>query len=158
LPTGTVTFSLLNTATNLATTEQDTLSGGQVTLQQLLSPGSYQITATYAGDTNFKGNTSNTVAQTVSKANTTLTVASTATAAVYGQAVITATVSPVAPGGGTPGGTVTFTILNTTTNTTVTEQDTLSGGQARAATRLPPVIPGTRISIASPAPTRFPRR
>jgi autotransporter-associated beta strand protein len=131
LPTGTVTFSILNTATSKTATEQDSLSGGVAILQQVLVPASYQITATYSGDGNFLSqNTSNTLAQTVGKANTSVVVASTNTNSVYGEAVITAAVAPVAPGAGLPTGTVTFTVLNTATNQAVTEQDAMVHGIA----------------------------
>jgi uncharacterized delta-60 repeat protein len=130
-PTGNVTFFILNTATKVTTSEQDALAGNKATLQQVLGPGSYQISATYLGDPNFANQVnSNTVNQAVAKASTTVNVASTSTNAPYGQAVITATINPVAPGAGTPTGTATFSILNTATNTTTTEQDTLSGGKA----------------------------
>src|SRR5262249_48146639 len=81
----------------------------------------------YIGDANFSASTSTAVTQTVNKAATTSTVTSSATPAVFGQSVtFTVTVSPTAPGAGTPTGTVTFrdgtATLGTSTLTT--------GGQA----------------------------
>src|SRR5439155_5954095 len=57
----------------------------------------------------FTGSTSVALTQTVNKANTTTTVASSANPSVFGQSVtFTATVAVVAPGAGSPSGTVTF--------------------------------------------------
>jgi len=95
-----------------------------------LAVGGHSITATYSGDTNFTASTSAVLTQTVNKANTTTTVASSANPSTFGQSVtFTATVTVVAPGAGSPSGTVTFldgaTILGT---------GTLSGGTATFTT------------------------
>src|SRR5207244_1906407 len=104
-PSGSVTF--LDGATTLGT---GTLSGGTATFAtSALAVGSHSITASYGGDTNFNTSTSAVLTQTVNKANTTTTVASSANPSVFGQSVtFTATVAAVAPGAGTPSGTVTF--------------------------------------------------
>src|SRR5207253_57301 len=74
-----------------------------------LSVGSHSITAQFAGDPNFGSSTSAALTQTVNKAATATTVESAANPAGVGQAVtFTATVSVVAPGAGTPTGTVPF--------------------------------------------------
>ena len=66
-------------------------------------------TATYSGDSNFNNSTSPQLTQTVNKANTTTVLASRTNPTLFGQSVqFNATVSPVAPGAGTPNGTVTF--------------------------------------------------
>jgi hypothetical protein len=107
-PTGNVTFTVFNTVTHATSTEQDALVSGVATLS-LLTPGSYQISASYAGDSNFTGNNSNTINQTVSQASTAAQLSSSANPSVFGQPVIlTATISVVAPGSGSPTGTVTF--------------------------------------------------
>ena len=105
-PTGTVTF----TSGSFSATA--TLSGGFATTSATGLPvGAGQtITATYNGDGNFV-TSSGTITQTVNKAGTTTTgvIAAPATS-VFGQSVtLSATVSAVAPGAGTPTGTVTFT-------------------------------------------------
>jgi autotransporter-associated beta strand protein len=103
-PTGNVTFSINNGTTIV--TEIDALSGSDVaTLRQVLVPGAYTITATYAGDLDFNNNlTSNSLAQTISKDGATVTVSSSANPGIYGQAVtFSASIVGVAPGGTAPG-------------------------------------------------------
>jgi hypothetical protein len=133
--TGTVTFK--EGATTLGT---GTLSSGQATfVTSALSVGAHTITAIYGGDANFTGsdNTGSPLTQTVNPANTTTTLASSANPSVSGQSVtFTATVSAVAPGAGTPTGTVTFKDGAATLGT-----GSLSSGQATFTT--------TSLSVAS---------
>jgi hypothetical protein len=78
-----------------------------------LAVGSHTITATYGGSTSFLSSTGDDTAspQVVNKASTSTAVSSAPNPSVSGQLVtVTATVAPVAPGGGTPTGTVTFTV------------------------------------------------
>ncbi|OWK44010.1 Ig-like domain repeat protein [Fimbriiglobus ruber] len=105
MPTGTVTFK--DGSTTLGT---GTLSGGVATFTtSALAVGSHSITATYGTVTSFTGSTSGSLAETVNPAATTTGLAASANAAVYGQGVtLIAAVAAVAPGGGTPTGTVTF--------------------------------------------------
>ncbi|WP_327188694.1 Ig-like domain-containing protein [Streptomyces xinghaiensis] len=92
-----------------------------------LAVGSYSGTATYQGDANFLPSTG-AGTHTVNRADTTTTVTTGPDPSVFGQEVtLTATVAPVAPGAGTPTGTVTFTVDGTTTLTAA-----LSGGTATA--------------------------
>jgi hypothetical protein len=94
-----------------------TLDGsGQATYSTIgLALGSHSITATYATDGNFNASTSSTLTQTVNKASSSVTVSSSANPSNTGQSVtFTATVSAVAPGSGTPTGTVTFKDGSTT--------------------------------------------
>jgi hypothetical protein len=104
-PTGTVNF--FDGATLLGT---GTLSGGVAAFSTSnLAVGNHTITATYSGDSNFIASTSNTLTQTVNKASTTTTVSASANPSAFGQNVtFTATVAVVAPGAGTPTGTVSF--------------------------------------------------
>jgi hypothetical protein len=83
------------------------LSGGTFSVtESSWSVGTHQITATYAGDSNFFGGTSSTFNQVVNKAATTTTVTSSANPSVFGQPVIlTASVAPTS-GVGSPTGTV----------------------------------------------------
>src|SRR5207248_109550 len=63
----------------------------------------------YGGDANFGGSTSGSLTETINQASTTAAVTSSANPSLFGQAVtFTATVAAVAPGVGTPTGTVTF--------------------------------------------------
>jgi autotransporter-associated beta strand protein len=108
-PTGTVTFTIGSTTLGSATVGT---AGGLSTAILILSNlpvGSNQtIVASYSGDGTFIGS-SGSVSQTVNKTQTKTTLSSTATSIELGQPVIfTVQVSPVAPGGGIPTGTVTF--------------------------------------------------
>jgi len=114
-PTGTVTFS--DGATTLGT---GTLNGSGVATftTAALAVGSHSITASYGGDGNFNASTTaNALTQVVNKALTTTVLTTNAApefpggpqvAFVGGTVTITATVTAVAPGAGTPTGTVQF--------------------------------------------------
>jgi hypothetical protein len=113
-PTGTVTFKDGTTTLGAVT-----LAGGSATLTtSALVAGGHSITAAYQGDTDFLASASNPWVQTVNKAATTTTLASSSGTVAVGQTVtFTATVAALAPGAGTPSGTVTFsdgaTVLGT---------------------------------------------
>ncbi|MEU9499694.1 Ig-like domain repeat protein [Streptomyces sp. NPDC048196] len=106
-PKGTVTFTF-GDGTAAATAQ---LSGGTATVTHTFTTTSrspYTVTATYSGNTDFTSS-SGTDTQTVNRAWTTTTVASAPDPSEAGQEVtLTAIVAPVAPGAGTPTGTVTF--------------------------------------------------
>jgi hypothetical protein len=110
-PSGTFTFLDGNTVL-----DTENASGGTATFTtSALAAGSHSLTVIYSGDGNFNGSTSALLTQAVIAADTTTTLTSSANPSVFGQTVtFTATVSTVAPGVGTPVGTVTFTIDNTT--------------------------------------------
>ncbi len=103
--TGTVTFQ--DGATALGTA---TLTSGQATfITSSLSVGSHSVTATYGGDASFSGSTSSALTQSVNKASTSTSVRASPTPSILNQSVtFTATVTVLAPGAGTPTGTVTF--------------------------------------------------
>lgn len=105
IPTGTATFR--EAATVLGTA---TLSSGRATLSTAaLSVGSHAITAEYGGDAAHSGGTSFAITQTVNKAATTTEVrVSPEPSALSRPAIMTAVVSAVVPGAGTPTGTVRF--------------------------------------------------
>ena len=104
-----------------------TLSGGKATFKTTaLAAGPHTITVSYSGDGNFVTSTSAPLTQTVNQAATTSKVTSSANPSVFGESVtFTATVKAVAPGSGTPTGTVSFLDGSTTLGT-----GTLSGGTA----------------------------
>ena len=104
-PTGTVTFK--DGATTLGS---GTLAGGVATFTTTsLTVAGHSITATYGGDSNDLTSTSLSLAQTVGKASTAVSLTSNPNPAVVGSSVtFTATVAAVAPGTGTPTGSVTF--------------------------------------------------
>jgi Bacterial Ig-like domain (group 3) len=121
-PTGTVTFYLGTTELGTGSVSGDRASfetGG-------LPVGSHSVTAVYSGDGNFTGGTSSGATQTVDQDGTTTHLS----AATSGQSVtFTATVSGVAPGGGTPTGQITFY-----DGSTMLTAVTLSGAKATYTT------------------------
>jgi len=125
-PTGTVTFKEGGTAIGTGT-----LSGGVATFSTTaMTVGGHSITAAYGGDSNDLASTSTALTQTVSKESTTTTLTSSANPAVFGQPItFTASVTAVAPGTGTPTGTVTFKQGGTTLGT-----GALSAGSATFTT------------------------
>jgi hypothetical protein len=105
--TGTISFK--SGTTTLGTV---TVSGNAASLTiSTLKEGTHAITASYTGDSNFTGSTSNTVSQLVQSGTvigTTVAVTSSVNPSVSGKSVtFTATVSPQS-GGGIPTGEVTF--------------------------------------------------
>ncbi|WP_425573819.1 Ig-like domain-containing protein [Streptomyces cangkringensis] len=75
-----------------------------------IAPGTHTVTVTYAGDAGVQGS-SVTGSITVAKANSSTLLTPSPNPSTFGQNVtFTATVVAVAPGGGVPTGTVTFTI------------------------------------------------
>ena len=103
--TGTVTF--LDGTTVLGTAP---LTNGRGTLKvSNLAVGAHTITVVYGGDDNFTKSTSPAINQTVQKDATTTRLTSSDATAVSGQSVtFTAVVRAVAPGSGTPTGSVAF--------------------------------------------------
>ncbi len=120
--TGNVTFK-----DGSATLGTGTIGGGTASYSAAaLAVGSgHSITAVYGGDSNYNTGTSIVLNQTVNQASSSSSVTSSGPST-YDQAVtFTATVSAVAPGSGTPSGTVTFKDGVTTLGS-----GTLSSGQA----------------------------
>ena len=90
-PTGTVTFKSGTTTLGTVTL----VSGGANLAQIFTTIGSYNITATYSGDTNYPALTSSTLVQVVGKIATTSTLTVTPNPAFLGQALtLTANVTP----------------------------------------------------------------
>lgn len=126
-PTGLVNF--LNGTTSLGSSSLQS-NGTATFVVSTLPTGSNSITASYAGDSNFLPSTSTAMSATVSDASTSTALSSSLNPAGEGQSVtFTATVTPVSPGGGTPGGVVEF--FNGTTSLGT---GTLSSGIARFST------------------------
>jgi hypothetical protein len=124
IPTGNVTFTdgtaILGTGTLNST-------GGTSLEISSLSVGTHAINATYNSDLNFTGSSGTGITQVVQKASTRTSVTSSRNPSVYSQLTptFTAKVEAVAPGFGTPSGTVTFKEGATTLGT-----GTLTGGSA----------------------------
>jgi large repetitive protein len=109
-PTGSVNFSVDGTPGTSVPLNQ----GVATFTTSSLGAGDHNIFAIYPGDSNLGASTSS-LAQAVNPAATTTAVSSSANPSTAGQAVtFKATVSPIPPGGGTPTGSVTFTVDNTT--------------------------------------------
>jgi hypothetical protein len=110
-PTGMVTFT-----EGGATLGITSLSGGQATFTtSALSVGMHTIVATYGGDPNFIGSTSNNLTQTVNQEGSTTTITSSPDPSTAGQPVtFTIAVAPNAPGSGTPSGTVVLSLPKAT--------------------------------------------
>lgn len=104
-PTGTVTF--LDGTTSLGTAP---ITAGTATYTTTaLAVGSHSLTASYSGDTNFTAAASSALSQTVGQASSAISLQSTPNPVNFGAtATFTASVSAVAPGAGTPTGTITF--------------------------------------------------
>jgi hypothetical protein len=104
-PGGFFTFRAGNSVLGTALVD----ANGQATLTTFLNVGSASLTASYTGTGNFANSTSAAVGMTVNRAATAVALAPSVNAAATGQSVtFTATVSVLAPGTGSPGGTVTF--------------------------------------------------
>jgi len=105
-----VTVGMVNFKEGMALLGGSTLNAaGQASFSTTsLSAGSHTITAEYGGTADFKPSSGN-VVQVVNKANTATSAVSSANPSTFGQPVtFTATVAAVAPGAGTPSGTVSF--------------------------------------------------
>jgi hypothetical protein len=104
-PTGTVSFQDGPTPIEVLS-----LANGSASFNtSVLSVGSHNITVSYGGDANFAASTSTILTQVVDKASTITTLVGAPNPANVGQTVtLTATVTPVSPGAGSPTGTVTF--------------------------------------------------
>src|SRR5262249_17371467 len=104
-PIGTVFFRDGNTLLGSA----PLAAAGQATLPTSLFVGTHAVPASFFGVSGFAASDSAAVAVTVNRASTTVALASSLNPAATGQAVtFTARLAAVAPGGGTPTGTVTF--------------------------------------------------
>ncbi len=108
-PTGTVTYR--DGTTVLGTGTLDGTGKATFTTTTLSTGVHNALTATYDGDSNFAASAASAAfTQTVSQAGTTLALTSLASPVLFGQPSVVATISPVAPGAGTPTGSVTFTL------------------------------------------------
>ena len=125
-PTGTVKFK--NGATVLGT---GTLGGGKATFStSVLAVGPHSITAVYGGSANYNTSTSTVLTETVNKAASSTKLTSSLNPSTLGKSVtFTITVVTVAPGSGTPTGTVTLKNGATAVGTA-----TLASGKATIST------------------------
>lgn len=83
-----------------------------------LAPGTLTIKASYLGSGSYSSSNSSNLTQVINQANTTTSLVSTPNPSNFGDSVnLTATISPVSPGAGTPTGNVTFYNGNVTLGT-----------------------------------------
>jgi Bacterial Ig-like domain (group 3) len=104
-PTGTVIFEI-----NGAPFDTETLVNGSATSASLsdLTPGTYEATALYLGDTNFLASGGD-IGQIVNPSSTQTVLSASPSAPVFGQPLsLSATVTPTGAGTGTPTGSVAF--------------------------------------------------
>jgi hypothetical protein len=134
--TGTITFNDGANAIGTGTLPAASMATGA------LSVGSHSLTASYPGDSNHNASTSNTVTHVVNKANTSTSLSGPGAPVDFGSnAPLTVSVGAVAPGAGTPTGTVTLTEGSATVGST-----TLSGGSGALSLDL---LPGTHTLVAT---------
>jgi hypothetical protein len=140
VPVGTVTFT--EGATVWASNVPVNGSGQATFSTTAFAVGSHTLTAAFTGATGWANSSGNAAAQVVNKAATSTALTSSANPSVYSQSVMfTATVTPTAPGGGVPTGTVTFKNGSSTLGTV-----TLNGsGQATFTT--------STLAVGSPSIT-----
>lgn len=109
IPTGTIDF--VDTVLGTIGTGVLDVNGTATHTTSALAVGSYSLSANYSGDINFDPSSSSPpqFIQDVNQALTTTTVSGTPNPSVFGNSVtLTAIIAVVAPGAGTPTGTVTF--------------------------------------------------
>lgn len=149
-PSGTITFTDGTTVLGTAPVGSETGGVASITVDDL-GVGQHAVVATYDGDDSFNGSNGS-VAQKVQRAQTGTLVTSSVNPSQSGQGVrFTATVSPVAPGAGEPGGTVQFTVNGANLGGPVTLVDGKATSGAFSS-----LSPGTyRIAAAYSGDPRF---
>ncbi len=106
-PTGTVQF--MDAGTDLGSPVTLNSSGVATLATTKLTTGSNSITAVYSGDTTYATSTSPAVTVSVAQASSTTSLTASPNPSLSGQnVVLTATITAVSPGSGTPTGTVNF--------------------------------------------------
>jgi hypothetical protein len=150
VPDGDTVSFYIDGATTAAATVK--LKGGQATFSRsTLSAGKHIVKAVFNGDANFTASNGSSF-QVVDRANTTTTLLSSKPTSGVGEKVtFTATVAPVSPGGGVPGGSVSFFLDGATKAAKVV---TLSGGTASWSTSWS--APGTHTVHAVYSPSTNP--
>jgi hypothetical protein len=123
-PTGSVTFTDGGTTLGVASLAD---SGDAALSVSTLPVGSHSIVARYSGDDTYRASTAGPKSLAVAKADVEVQLDSSDTSTVSGESVnFTAAVTPVAPGGGTPVGTVQLEV----DGTEVGDPVELTGGSA----------------------------
>jgi large repetitive protein len=125
VPTGTVQFFIVN-GSNIGS-PVTLINGSATSPYSGLPPGTYTIGVTYSGDSTYNSFTASIGTITVNQAQVTVVLGTPTTS--NGQMSLTATLTVVAPGAGTPTGTVAF--KDTVTGSTLATAN-VSGGAATA--------------------------
>lgn len=147
-PTGTVEFFAGTTSLGTAAIGSD----GKARLDTTSLPlGASAVSAIYAGSTQFAPSSAEAQSVTITQASTTTSVVAVPSTSVFGQSVnLTATVSVVSPGTGTPSGTVEFFTGATSLGT-----GTLSNGTASLTTTALPVGSANLITAKYAGDTNY---
>src|SRR2546426_1168914 len=136
-PPANETITFMDGSTPLGSGPLDA-SGSATLVTASLSVATHTISASYAGDSNFAASSGSTV-QVVNKASTSVAVTSSDSSAVFGESLsFTTTVTAVAPGAGTPDGTVQFQVDAVNLGAAIT----LTGGTATS-------VATTTLSVGS---------
>ncbi len=141
--TGTITF--YDGATSIGTGTLALVSGTPTAMMSTssLAVGSHSLSAAYGGDANHESSTSSTFTHVVQKADTATTLSPASTSVDFGSSVpLTVNVGAVAPGAGTPTGTVQLLEGGALVAST-----TLGG--ASASFTVPDLLPGTHTLVAT---------
>src|SRR2546428_698110 len=126
-------------------------SGSATLVTASLSVATHTISASYAGDSNFAASSGSTV-QVVNKASTSVAVTSSDSSAVFGESLsVTTTVTAVAPGAGTPDGTVQFKVDGVNLGGTMT----LSAGTATSVATTTLSVGSHTVTAVYSASTNF---
>lgn len=134
VPAGSVTFKDGSASLACGAGSQALSSGTATCVVAFTSAGARSITAVFAGSTSYQASTSSSVSQGVNAASTTTRLTTSSASVPSGQSVtFTATVAPVAPGGGVPSGTVAFKD-GATTLTCASGAQTLDGSGVATCT------------------------
>ncbi|HLV99849.1 MAG TPA: Ig-like domain-containing protein, partial [Ktedonobacterales bacterium] len=146
-PTGSIQFqidgSTVGSPVNVSTVNGVTTASFSTTL----AAGVHAVIAIYSGDSNVAGS-SGSITQTVAQASTNLTVSTAANPSFPGQNVtFTATITIVAPGSGTPTGTVQFQIDGSNAGSPVAVSTV--GGITTATFSTTTLTPGSHTITAS---------
>ncbi len=149
-PTGSVTFS-----SGGATLSSVSLTKGVAVYQAAATTiGSFSITATYSGDSNYNAGTPATVTYSTVKAPVTLVVQPSSSTVALGSPVTLSAQLTTNGHGSSPSGTVTFSLNGTSVGTaavvTATDTATGAGGGSAALTVDPSLIPaGSNVVTAT---------
>ena len=152
-PTGTISFS---SATQGVLCAAVTISANVATCAATLTTvGTQSISATYSGDANYTGSTSAAAAVTVGPTAAMTLIVTPSTNVMYGSSVVLSTNVAATTTGGDPAGTITYTLVGTSTVAYTANLTGTSTTGASASVTIPAPIPGTYVVTATCLGTNF---